>query len=201
MKKLMLAACVSVVAFVLVPAASAGAFTGRCHFEGTAKFYKNAAYTEPVALMFEERLLQWYKFEGTKDSCEETAPPKTKFKVLKVEVKGMGKLACVLSQNTGVLAGENESGEGSLEVKEEGGAEKVTKYKVTNFSFKGAGPAVGFTAEVEEEGGAKAKGTTAGLADFAKPGNAAQKKARLEECVKSEVKELDFDAEALVKVP
>src|SRR5579859_915105 len=107
MKKLILAACLCIGAFVIAPVASASAteFVGSCKFNGTASF------TNPMSTKLAEA--NEYKFEsGAGTSCsgivKEGATEETAVEAeAKASVHGKGLLSCS-SSTSGTTPGEGE---------------------------------------------------------------------------------------------
>jgi hypothetical protein len=194
MKKLMVVACLCVAAYAAVPIASASAFEGKCSFEGNAAFENPLPPGVPAPNKYEFKGEKVKGGGGPGNSCEEAGGEK--YKVEEVRVEGKGELACGFSENMGLLVGAAEPGEGKLKL-EKGEKGAVAKaFVVKKFEFLAVGVRVGFEAELEEEGGVKAKATVEGEANFGEPGAPGEKLARGQECAKGELKELPFFASA-----
>jgi hypothetical protein len=206
MKKLLFAACLSLVAFVLVPIATASAIEfnkltgGHCAVEGTAKFETLSFNTEEEkAYEFESKPGLGGPAKGGGFHCEGTAE-NTKGETAKGpwlglvtvntagnykegEEKPKGDLSCASSKS-------KKHAKIHIDAKNAKGDEVVVLalllFKTTKFG--------------ELEVGVYNKGltkTAEGTANFTEPGNAEEKAKTLAECVEGKLKKLNFFAEIL----
>lgn len=166
MKRLLLAAAMSIVAAIVVPIGSAGAAeTVECKFKGTAKF------TIGLGLEPQQGSFTFGTSGGAANKCngEEAS----------VKLEGAGKLSCTVTPGLGIAG--LASATGTLTAKKE-------EFKLNKFEFAGVGPTVTFVAEGTSGGGKKFKGS--GVANFVETAS------NLKKCEHNKLFEVEFEATA-----
>jgi hypothetical protein len=189
MKKLMLAAGLCVVAFILAPAASANAeeVTGECEIKGSATFGEALTGTPKNTT---------YSFASNGVNCNGVNANHEVVKAVALEgssatVSGKGELSC--SAANGLEVTGKAQGKGTIELKGKtvpGGAAVTVKVENFKFDFGGTGPLVNFDTSGGNGGGINA----AGDANFLTPNNAEENKATLEKCSGTGATSLNFQA-------
>jgi hypothetical protein len=168
MKKLILIACLAVLAVAVAPVASASAaeLKGECTIEGTATF---GHALSPKALQNQ------YKFTSSSVKCTGLNGTTPETATFEAEVSGEGQLSCAVSN------GALETPVGAVS-----GKGRIGPVEGFEFKFIGVGPVVVFTATGGSGGGI----TAAGVAQFATKGGATAAK----ECAEEKVTSLPFEA-------
>ena len=142
MKRIIIAACLAIVAVAVVPVASASAATGTCHLEGTATFNPALEFKPKAKVKYS------FKAEGSANTCVGTGGSQA---VVEASVEGEGNLGC--------QEGTRETGTGKLKLSGEATAKEFS------FFFTANGPIVNFstTGAVTAEGTASFASDPEGL--------------------------------------
>ena len=173
MKKLILIACLAVLAVAVVPVASASAaeLKGECTIEGIANF---GHALSPKALQNQ------YKFTSSSVKCTGLNGTTPETATGAAEVSGEGQLSCAVSNGALQTPAGPVTGSGKISLSNGVAVEGF------EFKFSAAGAAVHFTITGGSGGGA----TATGVAQFATKGGS----EAAERCAKEEAISLPFEA-------